>query len=686
MSDLEDDAPPNGGPAIDRVEAMRERILMLEDRTRALKAKLSQERQARLAKTADRNGGADASQQAAKQYYEKYRGIRERYRAAIDAKARLQRTVKQLKAATKRETERLKKVKTVLSAKVERNVLLEARVVDQQAAIANLREKLDAEHDALLRLKKTVEDRNRTTESLKERLKEERSRYNMERTRFNEERLRFNEERERFKEDHRRIREDRQRFKESTLHTDAERAKFKEEYLRFQKAISQTNEERARFKEEHLRFNKVISQTNEERTRFKEEHLRFNEERTRLLDRITDLRNKSLNQRESIATARKRIDSIRENSKSISILNPLQRIMQFNKSAAEIIPATADCIVTHGMQPLPLISALGPGRFRRTINDCIEIPSFSDRVASKRRDTAVTDCVDRYLASYLKETDVVATVSSALTARLHEMGCKSVHVLPNYRDYAEPPAPQDLRQRLSIPDDALLLLSVGLVSSCMIEFLQGLKTADVAAHFICVDTIFPASYRNEVHAAVAELDLSDRVHFIDPEPYEHLPALSAAADAGVFVCDPRIGNNSVSLPNRVFDFFSGGTPLIAPNVPDIAAIIARFAAGETVRDISAAGWADAIGRAKTESRRWRAGAIAANGELTWASNKPVLDRIFDDMRHVVFVGVGDLTRNNRTFRIARDLRAEGREVAVIGSGDAERARFASEGVEVLTVG
>ncbi|MCF6298174.1 MAG: glycosyltransferase [Flavobacteriaceae bacterium] len=75
---------------------------------------------------------------------------------------------------------------------------------------------------------------------------------------------------------------------------------------------------------------------------------------------------------------------------------------------------------------------------------------------------------------------------------------------------------------------------------------------------------------------IKELDLVNRVHFLDSRiPPKHIDTM-ATADIGVGFYSPTSLNNIYAAPNRLYEFVNNGTPVVLPNFPTFKALAKEF--------------------------------------------------------------------------------------------------------------
>jgi glycosyltransferase involved in cell wall biosynthesis len=73
--------------------------------------------------------------------------------------------------------------------------------------------------------------------------------------------------------------------------------------------------------------------------------------------------------------------------------------------------------------------------------------------------------------------------------------------------------------------------------------------------------------------------LQNRVSLFHRMPYEQMMQLAASCQLGLSLDKNRSGNYLFSLPNKVFDYWMAGIPVLASNLPELQALIHETGAG-----------------------------------------------------------------------------------------------------------
>jgi tetratricopeptide (TPR) repeat protein len=365
-----------------------------------------------------------------------------------------------------------------------------------------------------------------------------------------------------------------------------------------------------------------------------------------------------------IERLRQTVRTQQERLLSLDVLRPFAPTVDF---AERILQAKdelrADAYVAHLERALPGLARLSQLVGGRLFCDVVEIPSLRDQTIPVDWPDPVVTLLDSAFERLLEQCHALLTIGPTLGDRLMQYG-PPVHVIENYRPLQPLVASNVLRQMCAIGERETLILALSRQVSGFEDVVDCMSLLPLDVHLAVVGPFVPRDYDTAIRQLVADRRLDNRVHFFDVVPYEELTATASGADVGLIVRDPKILNNYVSLPNRVFDYVCSGLPICAPDIPDIKSYLQRYGLGEVVDEPNAAGWAAAISKALQQRDELRQNALRAAAELTWESREERLCRIFDGMERVVFADYGPLHLNNRTLRMCQSLRQRGHRVAI----------------------
>jgi glycosyltransferase involved in cell wall biosynthesis len=135
-------------------------------------------------------------------------------------------------------------------------------------------------------------------------------------------------------------------------------------------------------------------------------------------------------------------------------------------------------------------------------------------------------------------------------------------------------------------------------------------------------------YRAGLLERAAAAGVADRLELAPAVPPASVPAVLACATAGLCLIQPVCRSYELTLPNKLFEYAAAGMPVLASDLPVIAAVVRGNGLGEVVpaedpaaiaaglRRLSEPGrWSETASRARTfaQANDWRgeSGALAA---------------------------------------------------------------------------
>jgi len=133
---------------------------------------------------------------------------------------------------------------------------------------------------------------------------------------------------------------------------------------------------------------------------------------------------------------------------------------------------------------------------------------------------------------------------------------------------------------------------------------------------------------------VLDLQLGDRVRFIDRMPFHQLAGLTRRAHLGLTLDKPTNLNYRYSLPNKLFDYIHAGIPVLASDLPEIKAIIDHYEIGECLDSLEPLRLAAKIASMFSDPVRyasWKAHTQNASRELCWEKESLVLISILKSL-------------------------------------------------------
>jgi glycosyltransferase involved in cell wall biosynthesis len=149
------------------------------------------------------------------------------------------------------------------------------------------------------------------------------------------------------------------------------------------------------------------------------------------------------------------------------------------------------------------------------------------------------------------------------------------------------------REELDVPENKLLLVFQGTginVDRGGEELIDAMKLIDNA--FLIV--IGAGDVFHILRKKAEEADLTASIKFIGKMSWDELMRYTKAADLGLSLDKDTNLNYKYSLPNKLFDYISAGTPVVAGDLPEVTKIITANSIGVTIQEVTAEAIAKAV--------------------------------------------------------------------------------------------
>jgi glycosyltransferase involved in cell wall biosynthesis len=204
------------------------------------------------------------------------------------------------------------------------------------------------------------------------------------------------------------------------------------------------------------------------------------------------------------------------------------------------------------------------------------------------RISVLLEWLDRWLAP---RVDGIITVGERLAARYRAAGGR-VWVVHNSQPLPEQGGSgETLRRWLGVPDDALLVVYVGMLAPdrMLNPMLEAVPLVENAWFVVGGD----GPLRPDVESAA---QTCRRIVSLGWVPLEQVPALVAASDVVYYGLNESNRNSVYFMPNLAFFAFGAGRPLLTTPVGEIADLVRREGSGLVMETATPAAAVDALHR------------------------------------------------------------------------------------------
>lgn len=295
----------------------------------------------------------------------------------------------------------------------------------------------------------------------------------------------------------------------------------------------------------------------------------------------------------------------------------------------------ADVYHAHDVMALPACLVAAGLRRKPVVFDAHELPPVETSVALWRK---MHGLVKWLLARILPHCAGVITVSSPIAEEIRRRyHVRRVTLVRNFPPYQEVEKTDRIRQYLDLGSETRIALYQGNIQPD-----RGLDLLVHMAPFVDPDTMIVLMGKpvggTDVHLEklIAEKNLTGRVRLIPPVERAVLLEWTSSADIGLSLMPPDYSlNTRWMLPNKVFEYFMAGLPVLSSPLVAIAEILEVYQLGQVVPELEPQQVASALNALladKLALAMMRQNALeAARRDLCWEKEQIHLLELYADI-------------------------------------------------------
>ena len=303
--------------------------------------------------------------------------------------------------------------------------------------------------------------------------------------------------------------------------------------------------------------------------------------------------------------------------------------------ALERVAEPAD--IWHGMWAgsLPALDRLRGRHGGRTIYDSRDVYMESRNLATAPR--PIRAVLSRLERRWARHADRVITVNRPYAHLLAaRFGISEPAIVMNCPPAWTPPVPppDHIRRALGLGSETSIILYQGqLISERGIE--QAMDAIlDVPGAVLVL--LGYGDWEARLRAAAAAPPYAGRVFILPAVRPEELVAWTASADVMVMPIQPTTLNHRYTTPQKLFEAIAAGVPVVASDLPGMAAIVTEIGAGALCDPTNPASIAKAIRRTLAVDPEARAATrarilAAAHDRYSWESQVGALETLYRDL-------------------------------------------------------
>jgi len=247
---------------------------------------------------------------------------------------------------------------------------------------------------------------------------------------------------------------------------------------------------------------------------------------------------------------------------------------------AQAVPGGADIWQSEGLVTLPVALRLRSRLGGRVVYDSRDIGPESARFA--RLPGAWRRLLTRRERAWARAADGLVTVNQPYADQLRRRLGRTATIVFNGPVRFDPPVVAERRfhERLGLPPGTRVVLALGAVVAHRGIEQAARAMAEVTEAVLVV--VGDGEARGRIEAQAAALPYAARIRFMGALPPDELLAWTAAADVALMPIQPSTLNHRLTTPTRLFDAMGAGVPVVAADLPGMAAIVRETAIGVLV--------------------------------------------------------------------------------------------------------
>ncbi len=221
------------------------------------------------------------------------------------------------------------------------------------------------------------------------------------------------------------------------------------------------------------------------------------------------------------------------------------------------------------------------------------------------------------------------TVSQPIAEAYEKMYKIRPKLILNCPNFQEIQPNKDFRKKVNLPLNKKIFIYQGLLApgrgvEILIQVFKELKNENVALLFMGYGTL-------EEKVRKASQENPEIIFFRGPVPSDQLTNYTASADFGLSIIENISLTKQYALPNKLFQYFMAGLPVIASNIPEQKRIVEEFNCGLVVdlknkEEIKAA----ILKLANSDTTFYRQQALKAAKIYNWEREEKKLLKIYEE--------------------------------------------------------
>jgi len=245
---------------------------------------------------------------------------------------------------------------------------------------------------------------------------------------------------------------------------------------------------------------------------------------------------------------------------------------------SQLLKTKSSIYIAEDIYTLPLVTFVAKLRRAKLYYNSREFYAFLGGLRNKKKLQAVIRAIEKF---FIGKTDKVFVTGEGDAEFLQKFyGISNTIVIRNLPLEKKPQNKINLREKFSIPTNDLILLYQGVILEGR-GFKPILHSLTEVEHFHLI-VLGAGVFKDEYEKLAAELDISNRVHFLGTIEQNELINYTAAADLGLALIENISKSYYYALPNKLFEYIMAEVPVLCSNLPQMKKIVEEYKVGEVI--------------------------------------------------------------------------------------------------------
>ncbi len=248
------------------------------------------------------------------------------------------------------------------------------------------------------------------------------------------------------------------------------------------------------------------------------------------------------------------------------------------KAIRKVRKIKADFVLACDVYSLPIAKCIARTNNCKIIYDSREIYSELASLSDKKLKKKIIAKFEKHYLKFVEKIIVTGELDKEYLRKIFPN--HHYFIIKNFPPRFDSANRIDLRKILNLPNDSIILVYQGmLLKGRGLEKVVHALRFDQRLHLICFGE---GEYLNLLKETAEAENVSKQFHHLGSKPYWELLEWTSGGDIGLSLIEPISLSYELALPNKLFEYFMAGLPVVASNLPAIRKVYEKYQFGAIV--------------------------------------------------------------------------------------------------------